>query len=77
MGKSQFVDVTYISVSPEKLWNALIEPKLTRKYWQHENASDWKPGSKWEHRRFDRDRTLDIVGEVMESSPPQRPALIF
>ncbi len=46
MDKLQFVYVTYISTSPEKLWNALIDPKMTGKYWQHENVSDWNPGSK-------------------------------
>jgi hypothetical protein len=61
MDKSRFVYVTYISTSSKKLWNALIDPKLTKKYWQHENASDWKPGSRWEHRRFDKERTLDMV----------------
>jgi uncharacterized protein YndB with AHSA1/START domain len=59
MDKSQFVYVTYISTLPEKLWNALIDPKMTTKYWQHVNVSDWQPGSKWEHRRSDKERTLD------------------
>jgi uncharacterized protein YndB with AHSA1/START domain len=72
MDKSRFVYVTYISTSSKKLWNALIDPKLTKKYWQHENASDWKPGSRWEHRRFDKERTLDMVGKVIECSPPRR-----
>ena len=53
MDKPQFVYVMYISTSPEKLWNALIEPKMTEKYWQHENISDWKPGSEWERRDCD------------------------
>jgi uncharacterized protein YndB with AHSA1/START domain len=72
MDKPQFVYVTYISTSPEKLWNALLDPKMTAQYWQHENVSDWKPGSKWEHRGFDKDRTLKMVGKVIESSPPRR-----
>ena len=58
MDKPQFVYVTYISTSPEKLWNALIDRATTRKYWQHENLSDWKPGSKWEHRHSGKERTL-------------------
>jgi uncharacterized protein YndB with AHSA1/START domain len=48
MKKNGFVYETYISASPGKVWNALIDPKLTQMYWQHENVSDWKPGSKWE-----------------------------
>ncbi len=72
MDKPQFVYVTYISTTPEKLWNALIDPKTTAKYWQHENVSDWQPGSKWEHRSSSRERTLKVVGKVIESSRPRR-----
>jgi len=32
--------VTYIATTPEKLWNALIDPKTTAKYRQHENVSE-------------------------------------
>jgi uncharacterized protein YndB with AHSA1/START domain len=77
MDKPQFVYVTYISTSPEKLWNALIDPEITTKYWQHENVSDWQPGSKWEHRRSDKERTLDLIGKVIESSPPRRLVLTW
>jgi uncharacterized protein YndB with AHSA1/START domain len=72
MDKPQFVYVTYISSSPEKVWNALLDGGMTAKYWQHENVSDWKPGSRWQHRAFDKDRTLRLVGKVVESSPPRR-----
>jgi len=77
MDKPQFVYVTYIATTPEKLWNALIDAKMTRKYWQHENISDWKPGSKWEHRGFDKERTLKVGGKVTESSPPRRLVLTW
>jgi uncharacterized protein YndB with AHSA1/START domain len=77
MNEAQFVYVAYISTSPEKLWNALIDPKVTAKYWQHENVSDWKPGSTWEHRSADKERTLRLVGKVIESSPPRRLVLTW
>jgi uncharacterized protein YndB with AHSA1/START domain len=72
MENLQFVYVTYISTSPKKLWNALIDPKITKKYWQHVNLSDWKPGSRWEHRRSGKEGALDLVGKVIECSPPRR-----
>lgn len=72
MDKPEFVYVTYISAPPEKIWEALVTPEITRKYWQHENVSDWKPGSKWEHRGADRERALRLVGKVVEFSPPRR-----
>jgi uncharacterized protein YndB with AHSA1/START domain len=70
--KPKFVYVMYVSTTPEKLWNALIDTRMTAQYWQHENLSDWKPGSKWEHRRSDGTGTVDLVGTVVESSPPHR-----
>lgn len=72
MEKPQFVYVVYIKTTPRKLWNALIDARMTRRYWQHENISDWKPGSRWEHREFNKERSLKLVGKVIESSPPRR-----
>ncbi len=72
MDKPQFVYVTYISTTPEKLWNALIDADMTTKYWQHVNVSNWQPGSKWEHRRSNKEGALLLVGRVIESSPPRR-----
>lgn len=77
MDKPQFVYVTYIATTPEKLWNALIDPEMTSKYWQAVNESDWQPGSPWEHRRSDEERTLLLVGRVLESSPPRRLVLTW
>lgn len=76
MDKPKFVYVSYISSTPEKVWNALIDPEQTRQYWwNHRNASDWKIGSRWEHRDYDDPKRVDIVGEVVESAPPRR--LVF
>ena len=77
MDKPQFVYVVYVRTTPRKLWNALIDAKMTKKYWQHENISDWKPGSKWEHREFNKERSLRLVGKVVESSPPRRLVLTW
>jgi uncharacterized protein YndB with AHSA1/START domain len=77
MDKPRFVYVTYIAATREKVWNALLDAKITAQYWQHENVSDWKPGSKWEHRGIDKDRTLRLVGKVIENSPPRRLVLTW
>ncbi|MDQ0199120.1 SRPBCC family protein [Neobacillus ginsengisoli] len=76
MEKSKFVYVTYISTTPEILWNALLDPKMTEQYWQHENVSDWQQGSNWEHRRFDNGAIL-LVGKILESTPPNRLVLTW
>lgn len=77
MNKSKFVYVTYISTTPEQTWKALIDGELTRQYWGHENVSDWKPGSAWEHQRCDAARTVVLVGQVVESAPPRRLVLTW
>jgi uncharacterized protein YndB with AHSA1/START domain len=44
-----FVYVTYIVSTPEKVFEAITKPDVARRYWGHENVSDWKSGSKWKH----------------------------
>lgn len=69
---TSFVYVTYIVSTPEKVFEAITRPDITRRYWGHDNVSDWKPGSKWEHIRANDERTVNLVGEVVESTPPER-----
>jgi len=76
--KPQFVYVTYISTTPEKLWNALTDGELTKQYWgRRRNASDWKPGSPWRHEDYDNPKLVDIAGQVLESAPPRRLVLTW
>lgn len=78
MDKPKFVYVSYIASTPEQIWKALTDPELTRKYWgNHHNASDWKVGSRWEHRDFDDPALVDIVGKVVESDYPRRLAVTW
>ena len=72
MGNDSFVYVTYIATTPEKIWKAIVEGDLTRKYWGHENVSDWKKGSSWQHVSSDDKREVKIVGEVLETVPNKR-----
>jgi len=70
--KTRFVYVTYIRSTPEKVFEAITKPEIARTYWGHENVSDWKPGSKWQHVRDNAERTVNIVGKVVEVSAPSR-----
>ncbi len=72
MAKSSFVYVIYIASAPETVWKALLDGEFTRQYWGHDNVSDWKPGSPWEHRDPAAGGTIRILGEVLESDPPRR-----
>lgn len=69
---TSFVYVTYILSTPEKVFEAITKPDVARRYWGHENVSDWKPGSNWEHVRANDERTVELVGKVIEISPPTR-----
>jgi len=69
---TSFVYVTYIVSTPEKVFEAITKPDVARRYWGHENVSDWQPGSKWEHIRANDERTVELVGKVIEISPPAR-----
>ncbi len=73
MDKPKFVYVSYIQSTPEKVWNALIDPEMTKQYWfGHHNASDWRVGSHWRHQMYDDPSVVHIVGKVVESDPPRR-----
>ena len=71
MKKDQFVYVTYIRTTPEKLWKALIEREFTRKFWVNiTQESEWKPGATWKIL-MPNGRVADS-GEVIEIEPPRR-----
>ena len=70
--KTSFVYVTYIRSTPEQVFEAITKPEIARRYWGHENVSDWKPGSSWEHVRADAQRKVELVGKVVEVTPPTR-----
>ncbi|MEP6619754.1 MAG: SRPBCC family protein [bacterium] len=79
MTKPDYVYVTYIATTPEKVWQAVTDPEVTRTYWigradapARVNVSDWKVGSRWEHQRDDETHIVDIAGTVLESTPPRR-----
>lgn len=70
--KTRFVYVTYVLSTPEKVFEAITRPEIARRYWGHENVSDWQPGSEWQHVRADAERTVQLIGKVVEVTPPSR-----
>jgi uncharacterized protein YndB with AHSA1/START domain len=76
MDKSEFVYVTYIRTTPEKLWRALIEPEFTRKFWVDTvQECDWKVGSTW--KLMVPDGRVADDGQVVEIDPPRKLALTW
>src|SRR2546426_4824319 len=70
MSASTFVYVTYIRVTPERLWHALTTPEIIKQYrFGMRVESEWNVGSKW---RMYADGSLMDSGEILESVSPKR-----
>jgi uncharacterized protein YndB with AHSA1/START domain len=73
MDKPTYVYVTYIRSTAEKVWQALTDGEVTKRYWHGQrNTSDWAVGSPWRHESSDDPSLVDIVGNVVESVRPNR-----
>ncbi|MGA2886427.1 MAG: SRPBCC family protein [Terracidiphilus sp.] len=76
MAESQFIYVTYIRTTQEKLWRALIDPEFTRRYWVGTvQECEWKPGATWKLKAPD-GRVADS-GAVVEIDPPRKLVLTW
>lgn len=76
MAQSEFVYVTYIRTTTEKLWHALREPEFTRQFWYDTvQESEWKPGASW--RILVPDGRVADSGEVVEIDPGRKLVLTW
>jgi uncharacterized protein YndB with AHSA1/START domain len=76
VSEAQFVYVTYIHATPERVWQALTDGDFTRRYWGGRRiTSDWQPGSPVAHVR--EDGGSDWQGDVIEAQPPFRLSYTF
>ena len=76
MAESEFVYVTYIRTTPEKLWQALTEPEFTRRFWVDTvQDCEWKPGASW--KLLAPDGRVADQGEVVEIDPPRKLVLTW
>jgi uncharacterized protein YndB with AHSA1/START domain len=70
-----FVYVTYIKTTPEKLWEALTSPAFTKQYWFGiAVTSDWKVGSSMTYLK--EGRTV-VDGQVLAADRPKLLAYTF
>jgi uncharacterized protein YndB with AHSA1/START domain len=75
--KPRYVHAIYIKTTPERLWQALTDPELTKRYYFGGGVeSEWKPGSRYEFRHG-QDGSLQIEGDVLEAEPPRRLVMSF
>ena len=70
MPKPEFIYVSYIETTPEKLWEALTSSEFSRRYWWDTSVvSDWKVGSEY---HFTKQGHPTIQGKVLVVDPPKR-----
>ena len=69
--KPEFVYVTYIRATIDKVWEALTKPDFTRQYWfGFEQRSGWTKGASWQI--VGQDGKIWDSGEILEIDPPRR-----
>jgi uncharacterized protein YndB with AHSA1/START domain len=70
-GRAMAAFEIYIKTTPERLWEAIVDPELRKKYnFGVGVASDWTPGSEY---RSEADGGMEIAaGENLEVEPPRR-----
>ena len=70
--RSEFVYVTYIRTTPEKLWAALTnDTEFMKQYWFGTHCeSAWTAGSPW--KMVQPNGTISDAGEIVEVEPQRR-----
>ncbi|MCC8964583.1 SRPBCC family protein [Bradyrhizobium sp. Pear76] len=75
MPKPEFVYVTYIETTPEKLWDALTSSEFTQQYWfDTELRSNWTVGAPV---ALVMNGKVTDTGEILEFDRPRRLAYTF
>lgn len=75
MSRPDFVYLTFIETTPDKLWEALTSNEFTRQYFFNTDiVTDWKVGSKFAY--VQNGKTND-EGEILECDPPKRLSYSF
>lgn len=71
MESPEFVYTTYIQSTPERVWEALTDPKFTARYWGRTFDTDWRKGSRY--GMSERGVQVDDPEQViLEADPPRR-----
>ena len=71
MERLKHVYEVFIRATPEKIWEAITKPELTRAYFYGTLvSSDWKPGARLTYSYPDGRLAAD--GTVLEVEPPRR-----
>jgi DNA-binding transcriptional ArsR family regulator/uncharacterized protein YndB with AHSA1/START domain len=76
MTRPEFVYTTYISTTPQRLWEAITEPAFCRRYLGFAIESDWRPGSTyvWDQDGLKIEHPDQVI---LEADPYRRLAFTF
>ena len=75
---TSFTYTTYIHAAPERVWQGLTDPAVTKRYWQHHRAgaktfrSDWKKGSTYDLAHEEAGLVVSDPEQVILESDPCR-----
>lgn len=68
--KPELIYQIFIKAPPEKVWDGLIKPEFTTRYFHGSSyATDWQPGSSFVSSAGGREL---VTGRVLEYDPPRR-----
>ena len=77
---TSFTYTTYIHATPERVWQGLTDPAVTKRYWRHHKAgaktfrSDWKKGSTYDLAHEEVGLVVSDPEQVILESAPLPPA---
>jgi uncharacterized protein YndB with AHSA1/START domain len=74
--KPDFVVSTYIRTTPDRLWEALTDPEMTKQYYYGGQVqAELRVGGKFSY--LDPTGNINLRGEVLEVDPPRRLVTTF
>jgi uncharacterized protein YndB with AHSA1/START domain len=81
MAKPRHVFETYIKATPEQVWEALIRPEFTKRYFFHTAINcGWEPSADSRNVPYTydmEDGSAAIQGSILEAVPPSRLVMSF
>src|ERR1035437_6094557 len=75
---TSFTYTTYIHATPERVWQGLTDPTVTKRYWRHHKAgaktfrSDWRKGSTYDMAHEEVGLVVSDPEQVILESDPCR-----
>lgn len=75
--RPDFLLETLIEATPERVWNALVDGELTRKYYIAAAAIEGRIAAGEPYRYITPDGNIMLSGEIIHADPPRRLEMTF